>query len=399
MVSDIHLTDQLHSSQVPKIAQFERFWTRIQVARGTRPAELCFVGDLLDLVRSPRWLEGATRPYHEPGPDVQATVSRIVADILDREREFFAAIRKNVESGQLVVHYLVGNHDRLLLHAPAARKAVSRALTGSDDLAIEIEREFPAHGVLAFHGHRSDPLNSHPDGAATIGDAIGSELILRFPHRVRALAGPDHPDLDILDDVDDVRPVYAVPAWVRQLGVVQRDLLRPIGATWSDLVEEFFDNRFVADWVRDQHRPFALDVGKKLRLLLRLSRSRVMAKAHDQRMTKLYRVLQLAFDGRMSSHGAAELVDRRGLRFVVNGHSHFANMRPLGSVGGRPAVYFNTGTWRTVHQIGHDVGGRPSFLPYDAMSYLVFFPTGDPMGRDFEWWTGALVTGSGSQPH
>jgi len=119
-----------------------------------------------------------------------------------------------------------------------------------------------------------------------------------------------------------------------------------------------------------------------------------MARAHDEKMTRLYRLLQLAFDGKMSTHGAGALVERTGLRYVVNGHSHFASMRPLGSLAGRPAVYFNTGTWRTVHQIGHDVGGRPSFLPYDAMSYLVFFPEGDPMGRDFEWWTGALVTDS-----
>jgi len=25
------------------------------------------------------------------------------------------------------------------------------------------------------------------------------------------------------------------------------------------------------------------------------------------------------------------------------------------------------------------------------MSYLVFFPSDDPLKRDYEWWTGALV--------
>ncbi len=393
MVSDIHLTDQLRAGAVSRAAQFERFWIRIQAARGDRPAELCFVGDLFDLVRSPRWLEGDARPYHDPEDrQVRATVGAIVDAILEREADFFAAIRKRVESGELVLQYLAGNHDRLLRHAPAARRAVSRALTGGDALQLESEREFPHHGVLAFHGHICDPINFHPDGDATIGDAIGIELILRFPHAVRALAGEDHPGLEILDDVDDVRPVYAVPAWVRQVGGVRKELLRPVGKVWGDLVEEFLDNDFVSRWLRDRRRAFAFDVGKKLRLLLALSKSRIMARAHDEKMTRLYRLLQLAFDGKMSAHGAGALVERTGLRYVVNGHSHFASMRPLGSLAGRPAVYFNTGTWRTVHQIGHDVGGRPSFLPYDAMSYLVFFPEGDPMGRDFEWWTGALVT-------
>lgn len=54
-------------------------------------------------------------------------------------------------------------------------------------------------------------------------------------------------------------------------------------------------------------------------------------------------------------------------------------------------MYFNTGTWRPVHQIGHDLGGRPSFLAYDAMSYVVFFPTDDKLGHNYEWWTGAMV--------
>ena len=81
----------------------------------------------------------------------------------------------------------------------------------------------------------------------------------------------------------------------------------------------------------------------------------------------------------------------RGFNYVVNGHSHFANMVPLGNVNGKPAVYFNTGTWRSVHQIGHGIGGRPTFLPYDAMSYLVFFPDGDELGRAYEWWNGVMI--------
>jgi hypothetical protein len=96
----------------------------------------------------------------------------------------------------------------------------------------------------------------------------------------------------------------------------------------------------------------------------------------------------------MSQLAATELGRRKGLRYVVNGHSHFPSMQPLGRIGGAPAVYFNTGTWRPVHQIGHDIGGRPSFLPYDAMSYLVFFPDDDKLAREYEWWTGAMVARS-----
>jgi hypothetical protein len=208
---------------------------------------------------------------------------------------------------------------------------------------------------------------------------------------VQQLIGVTQPELE---DIDDVRPVYAVPAWVRQLGIRRRELLGPIAKSWTELVAEFLDNRFVRDWMREQHRLIGLDTGKKLRLMLELSTGKLMAHTHDQRLTKLYQLFQHAFDGRMARRSALELTKREdhGFRYAVNGHSHFSSMVPLGSIGGRPAVYFNTGTWRTLHQIGHDLGGRPSFLPYDAMSYLVFFPDGDALGRDYEWWSGALVS-------
>jgi UDP-2,3-diacylglucosamine pyrophosphatase LpxH len=390
-VSDIHLTDELHGSAVSRADQFERFWIRIQAARGTRKANLCFVGDLFDLVRSPSWLETRRRPYHEVDTAMRGHVEAIVERILLREKKFFDGIRTRVEEGALAVHYVLGNHDRLLASCPTARRKIWKALTGVDE-AVEFPREatFRDHGVLAYHGHVGDPINHSLEGEGTVGDAIGIDLIVRFPREVRRRLELDHPELD---DIDDVRPVYAVPAWVRQLGVFDKSLLRPAGQTWSGMVEDFLSNKFVRGWMRRQHRSFGFDTGKKLRLLLELSTGRVMARSHDQRLTKLYKVIQHGFDGRMAQRGADELGKsaRRGLKYVVNGHSHFASMVPLGNIDGQRAVYFNTGTWRTVHQIGHTAGGRPTFLPYDAMTYLVFFPDGDEMGRDFEWWTGALV--------
>jgi hypothetical protein len=118
-----------------------------------------------------------------------------------------------------------------------------------------------------------------------------------------------------------------------------------------------------------------------------------MGKTQDKRMTHLYKLFQHSFDGRFAARAAERLGDRRsrGLRYVVNGHSHFPSMTPLGNVDGQAACYFNTGTWRTVHQIGTHASGRPTFLAYDAMTYLVFYPDGDSLGRDYEWWTGAMV--------
>ncbi|MFT3694546.1 MAG: metallophosphoesterase [Kofleriaceae bacterium] len=391
-VSDIHLTDSLHGNAVSKADQLARFWDRIQVVRGKRPAELCVVGDLFDLVRSPSWFDGRARPYHGATQNaVQKTVEAIVDAVLEREKDFFAALRAKISTGELVFHYVVGNHDRLLRFAPAAQAKIAAAL-GLKKLELHEQIEFRDHGVLAYHGNAGDAINASPDGDSTIGDAIGSELILKFPKKLRSLVGNDHPGIDHIDDIDDVRPVYAVPAWVRQQSAIQPELHKPIRDVWSETVDEFLANDFVARWLKTQHKTFSLDLGKKLRLLLELSRNRVIQHGSDEKMTGLYRIIQHGFDGKMSALAAAQLEKRKGLRYVVNGHSHFPSMQPLGRIGDKPAVYFNTGTWRAVHQIGHDLGGRPSFLPYDAMSYLVFFPNDDKLGRDFEWWTGAMFT-------
>ncbi len=388
-VSDIHLTDALHNAAIPRVDTFERFWTRIRAARGDRPAQMCFVGDLFDIVRSPSWFQTDLRPYDEPSPALVARVESIVDDVLTREEPFFSAIRKRVTAGELVVHYVLGNHDRLLRHAKNARRKIWGALTGAlEDVDFPDEKIFPDHGVLAYHGHASDGVNYDPDGAGTLGDAIGCELIVGFPRAVRLETDAAHPELD---DIDDVRPIYAVPAWVRHFGVFHPEILPAIHKTWGGLVENFLSKSFVKSWLKTKHRAFTLDTSMKLRILLELSTKKLIVKGSDRRLTELYKFMQHGFDGKMSKLAADRIEKRTGIRYVVNGHSHFATMTPLGNVDGKPAVYFNTGTWRSVHQIGHDIGGRPTFLPYDAMSYLVFFPAGDSLGRDFEWWTGSMI--------
>jgi len=76
-------------------------------------------------------------------------------------------VRDRVLAGELKVHYVVGNYDRLLLAAPAARKAVARALTGTDDLELHREIEFPDHGVLAYHGNIVSVFDQVTEGDET----------------------------------------------------------------------------------------------------------------------------------------------------------------------------------------------------------------------------------------
>ena len=391
-ISDLHLTDGLEGPRIARRRTFERFWKRIAGRRGDRPARIVFVGDLFDIVRSPRWLAGPLRPYHDPGPEVVAMVETIVDDILRREEAFLREIRSHVLAGRLEVDYLIGNHDRLLGHAPQARRRIWRALTGEDvaEVTFPTERVYPEHGVLAYHGNVCDFINYEPEGGATIGDAIAPELILRFPKLLRQRVG--HP-LPRLDDIDDVRPIYAVPSWVRHYAVRQKGILKAAGEAWRTVVDDFLDNPFTQSWMKRHRRGGRISEARKLSLILQLSTGRIMRRTRDHRLAAAYKYLQHFFDGRFARPPARRLQTQpyRGLRYVVNGHSHFPSMTPLGDLDGRPGCYFNTGTWRTVHQMGRLTEGRPGFLAFDAMAYLVFFPETDELGRDFEWWTGALV--------
>ena len=392
LVSDLHLTDTLKGGAVGKDKLFERFWTRINAARGQRPAEICFIGDVFDIVRSPTWLQTQHRPYHDVSPPLVAVVDSIVDAILEREKDFITAIRKRVQTGELKMHYVLGNHDRLLAHAPQARQKIWKAFTGlqSPDVVFPQECIFPYHQVLAFHGHRTDFICHEPDGSAPIGDAIGTDLIVRFPTVLREQLEDDLPELD---DIDDVRPLFAVPAWVRHFASTRPGILKPTAKTWQQVVEDFLETPFVHDWMRAK-KGFVSE-GAKLKLLLQLSTGRIMRKTSDHRLSQLYKFFQHSFDGRFARQAAQRLNEgSEGLRYVVNGHSHFASMTPLGQIHGEPACYFNTGTWRTVHQMGNLLDGRPTFVPYDAMSYLVFFPEEDALGRNYEWWTGAMTSAS-----
>src|SRR6476659_9747924 len=96
-VSDIHLTDTLHGNAVSKAEQLARFWERIQAVKGKRPAERCVVADRFDLVRSPSWFDTRHRPYHGATQNgVVKNVETIVRATLEREQDFFAALRAKI---------------------------------------------------------------------------------------------------------------------------------------------------------------------------------------------------------------------------------------------------------------------------------------------------------------
>ena len=262
-----------------------------------------------------------------------ATVGRT-----DRSSE---AVRKKVAEGVLEVHYVLGEKPTACSSTPggaggAGRRSARRAATPAPDPA----RPSQAHAVLAYHDHTVDLLCHEPDGQAPLGDVIASELIIRFPGEIRRRVELPDPRLD---DIDDVRPILAVPGWVRS-GVAREEpwfLSEVVGKVWRDLVDEFLANPWVRGWMREHHRSLKLDFAQRVKLLLALS---ARSRPRDRRLTPLYYLLmrghRRASRGRRSD--ALEQKEHRGLRFVVNGHTHFAAMTPLGLVNGSQAAFTST---------------------------------------------------------
>ena len=386
-ISDIHLRAGGRTN-VPRVEQLKRFWQRLETARRTDRVTLCFVGDTFDLVRDPSWFSTPHRPYHEMTPELQAQVLTLVHATLAAEKEFFTLIKTQVDTGALDVELILGNHDVMLNRVPAARAAIRRAFGtkgGTDEFPME--RRFEEEGVLAYHGHVADAVSSNPDEGVPFAELFCPELITRFPLEIRKQLDLQHPHLD---DIDDVRPVVAVPTWVRTLATTEGKAVgEKISRVWAGLVEEFLDNPHVVSWFKTNHRRFRFDFAQKMKVLLAMSARRGLRE--ESRFTAAHDVLFRLLDTKFSATAAKKLGQKgnEGLRYVVNGHTHFANMTPLGTINGGRACYFNVGTWRTVHQLGHE--GTPSFMPFDAMGYLAFFGKGDPLGRELEWWQGAVL--------
>jgi hypothetical protein len=90
---------------------------------------------------------------------------------------------------------------------------------------------------------------------------------------------------------------------------------------------------------------------------------------------------------------AERLPDGDRPRYVVYGHTHHAEMVPLGSTDpqDRGRFYMNSGTWRTVWHQGNTLDGSRHFDAWKVMTYIAFYSPDEADGKhEFEMWDGSL---------
>jgi hypothetical protein len=82
-------------------------------------------------------------------------------------------------------------------------------------------------------------------------------------------------------------------------------------------------------------------------------------------------------------------------RYVVYGHTHHQEIVSLDLSGEPPhtesQIYFNTGTWHSYYDLAVRNPDEHKFVPYQTMTYLVFYKAHERGTRSFEAWSGTFA--------
>lgn len=441
IISDLHLTDgtsgstispgafQLLSERLTDLA----FGASQRRDGGYRPVErvdLILLGDVLDVIRSSRWLDGRVRPWDDAGsPAFFETVSRITGDILRHNQEAFAEFRKLAEQGVLIpagtragrpaererapvpvrIHYMVGNHD-WFFHLPGENfNRLRRQIAANLGLATSPESPFPheawednellqtmrRHKVFARHGDVHDPFNYEGDrNASSLGDVVVIELLSRFSAQVQRELGDDLPESALagLREIDNIRPLLLVPVWID--GLLERSCPQPavrkqVKKVWDALADEFLEQPFVRN--RDTWCP--IDIVDGLQKALKFTRR--LSVGWASWIAQWMWELRGADSASFFKHALGEQDFRnRRARHVVYGHTHYAETVPLDASFAEGYVlqqaYFNSGTWRRVYEQTRFAQQEHEFIAADTLTYLAFFKDDERRGRPYETWSGTL---------
>jgi hypothetical protein len=441
IISDLHLTDGTSGSTISPGA-FQLLGERlVDLALGAsqrrddsyRPIEridLVILGDVLDVIRSSRWLTGRVRPWDDASsPELLEAVSAITTDVLAHNAEACVEFRKLAQQGISIpaatrdgrpadrgtqtvpvrIHYMVGNHD-WVYHLPGENYSrLRRTIATQMGLATNPDAPFPheawednellqtmrRHKVFARHGDVFDPFNYEGDrNASSLGDVVVIELLNRFSVQVARELADDLPPSALagMREIDNIRPLLLIPVWID--GLLERSCPQPavrkqVKKVWDALADEFLENPFVRR--RDTWCP--VDIVDGLQKALKFSRR--LSVGWASWVAEWMWQLRGASSDSYYQHALGEQDFRnRRARHIVYGQTHAAEVVPLDASFAEGYVlhqaYFNSGTWRRVHEQTRFAPTEHEFIAADTLTYLAFFKDDERRGRPYETWTGTL---------
>ena len=151
------------------------------------------------------------------------------------------------------------------------------------------------------------------------------------------------------------------------------------------MVDQFFE----IDFVQERNR-------WGLEMLLKLASSFSFAKIQEILKSTIARKIFSAADDYRGFAYKEWALTKGEARYVVYGHTHYAEQVPLDILPAGPteSLYFNTGTWRKVFE--HTVYDVDSceFIGWYVMTFLVFYlPEEKERDRNYEVWNASLSYG------
>jgi UDP-2,3-diacylglucosamine pyrophosphatase LpxH len=359
-LSDLHMTDTGVGGAVTDqqlmglIADLERYGSKDKPEKH----KLVFVGDIFDLLRSPKWArlwdEKKSAPWSGSSPNfkhfhksfAQPQAVEIAETIAHRYSKFGEALKRLVDQGRLDVVYVPGNHDYMFQLSPGLRKVLIDFLSLKHDPNREFQISFTDHdaSIFATHGNSFDPANWHrrEPGYWAIGDAVVLRVVNPFAEKVCARIGvPVDGELGTaLQDIDNIEPLADIPLWVlwaSETNLSIKSSREDVLAVWKQVVDEFLELKEF----RDKHAYGAPEY-QRLRYAFELSTKVGLADLLSGLAAKFQ---NLATDYR--AHAESEARKYKQYRFVVFGHTHKPRLDPLAHVHENKNTYYvNTGCWR-----------------------------------------------------
>ena len=395
ILSDLHFTDESTAVNVNPEAfdLLSGFALDTMTRRKVKELHVVLLGDIFDLVRSAAWLETCPRderpwngvPNPRTGvnahPAVAGHFSRVLAAILSAPSTThfvttLGLLRQRAAQGGIPfrVTYVAGNHDRALFNFPDLIRQVTAVLPEVTRPAHAFESS--AYSLLGRHGHEWD---EHCHGyrfrnkvlvpgekvdrfapeayeVMAIGEVITAELMGGIIVGA-ARHGADAGFLAELKDLNNLRPMTAVFAWLEWLGaervIGDREILLK---ALHDALDGVLESRLARQW--DKLVPDTL-LKADLTDRLQQVRALLLGTSFDtfrKRVGTVEKLLEFAalfsrnrdtlLEGAKKERVFQGPIGDKGTQYVVYGHTHRARTDYVsGRPDGRVRMYLNAGTY------------------------------------------------------
>jgi UDP-2,3-diacylglucosamine pyrophosphatase LpxH len=409
--------------------------------------EFVLAGDIFDLHRSGLWFtdnDRNLRPYtstKDISAEQESFILKVLNGIVNEERvaEVLPIFRMLADGRYLdaagmekvfpvptEVHYIPGNHDRMINASPAIRKAARQALGLPDHgTAFPNTLVFDEERALVRHGHEYDYANfsvdlrhekSYPNHFPeqyyqdpAFGDLATVDIASQLPIMFREEYGDNilltNQTLRALYlrllEFDDLRPLTAIFNYFiyAEGHVIDKQVAwNAIMPIVINLLEQLHDDPFLHYWLDEFDQPWRLDMMDAIQAVLAAKPWRWASKFIPLEMAEKVANVALKSTGDRPSteqYAARESSIRSGqYRYIIAGHTHRPRVSLVANDQHGERYYVDTGTWRTRVPATFDY---KQFGRLKALTYMIAYGPNEDRGAlppdrlkiaSFDFWSG-----------